>query len=81
MREFCVIKLHSLTPIHIGTGRDSYDTSSNTIHSDMLMGPWHLFGCNRTEQMVLKDFWNHSRSAHAFLFRRQILFTQAYGAD
>lgn len=38
MREFCVIKLHSLTPIHIGTGRDSYDTSSNTIHSDMLMG-------------------------------------------
>ena len=38
MKEFCGIKLHSLTPIHIGTGRDSYDTSSNIIHSDMLMG-------------------------------------------
>lgn len=36
MPRFKVIKLRNLSPIHIGTGRESYDISAGELHSDML---------------------------------------------
>jgi len=36
MARFRIIKLKSLTPLHIGTGRENYDSSSSVLHSDTL---------------------------------------------
>lgn len=36
MANFTLIKMYALSPLHIGTGREAYDTASTELHSDTL---------------------------------------------
>jgi hypothetical protein len=36
MAEYKIIKLKNMSPLHIGTGKESYDFSSDELQSDRI---------------------------------------------
>lgn len=75
MSTFNIIKLNFLSPIHLGIGRDYYDTSAVGLHSDTLSAA--LASMNvRTQQdgLDVEAFLNSFTLSSAFPFIGQTLF-------
>lgn len=74
MAHFSIIKLSHLTPLHIGTGRESYDFSSGSLHSDTLLSALAAMMALRGEASGIESFLKSTRLSSAFPFYGDHLF-------
>lgn len=73
MANFAIIKLCRISPIHVGTGRESYDTSSSWLHSDTIASALAALRaqCGATD---IGDFLDDLVISSAFPFYGDMLF-------
>ena len=74
MAHFSIIKLSHLTPLHIDTGRESYDFSSGSLHSDTLLSALASIMALRGEALGIESFLQSTRVSSAFPFYGEHLF-------
>lgn len=73
MARYATIKLCHLSPLHMGTGRESYDTSSAWLHSDTLASALASLKAQRGDGDV-GEFLSQFVVSSAFPFYKDILF-------
>lgn len=73
MARYAIIKLCHLSPLHIGTGRESYDTSSAWLHSDTLASALASLKAQRGDSDVA-EFMSQLVVSSAFPFYKDMLF-------
>jgi len=73
MANFAIIKLCRISPIHIGTGRESYDSSSSWLHSDTIASALAALRaqCGATD---IQNFLDDLVISSAFPFYGDMLF-------
>ena len=74
MRRYTIIKLKNLTPLHIGDGRENYDFSSTTLHSDTLSAAIASIRANEGYTDDVKAFLQSFVISSAFPFVGETLF-------
>ena len=74
MATFSVIKLSGLTPIHIGTGRESYDFSAADLCSDTLSAALAATMAMWGEATDIQSFLGAIRLSSAFPYYKNHLF-------
>ena len=74
MADYTIIKLSNLSPMHIGTGRESYDFSASTLHSDTLTSALAAIKAQKGESSDLKGFLNSFKLSSAYPFYEDTLF-------
>lgn len=73
MANFAIIKLCRISPIHIGTGRESYDSSSSWLHSDTIASAMAAMSAQRGATDIC-GFLDDLVISSAFPFFGDILF-------
>lgn len=73
MARYAIIKLCHLSPLHIGTGRESYDTSSAWLHSDTLASALASLKAQRGDSDVA-EFMSQLVVSSAFPFYKDLQF-------
>jgi CRISPR type III-A-associated RAMP protein Csm4 len=69
MAQYTVFKLHFRTPLHIGLGRSSYDSSATDLHSDTLSAALAAFKAQHgASSSEIRDFLNSFAMSSAFPF-------------
>lgn len=73
MARYAIIKLCHLSPLHMGTGRESYDISSAWLHSDTLASALASLKAQRGDDGV-DGFLSQLVVSSAFPFYKSMLF-------
>ena len=74
MLKYKVIKLKNLTPLHIGTGKENYDFSSGSLHSDTLSSALAAIRANNGKSEDVESFLNSFSISSAFPFYENRFF-------
>lgn len=74
MAVFSVIKLKNWSPVHFGTGRENYDTSSSILHADTITAALAAMKAQTGHPGDVKDFLNSVRLSSAFPYWNNRLF-------
>jgi len=74
MHRLKIIKMCNLSPIHIGTGREDYDTSAGELHSDTLSAALVAMGVQTGILDNVETFMSSFRISSAFPFWRDTYF-------
>ncbi|MCM1079533.1 MAG: type III-A CRISPR-associated RAMP protein Csm4 [Bacteroidales bacterium] len=69
-----IIKMYNLSPLHIGTGRDNYDSSSLELHSDTLSSALAAVGVATGMPLNVEEFLTSFSMSSAFPFYKDIYF-------
>lgn len=68
MTELTLIKLCRLSPLHIGTGRDNFDTAASELHSDTLTAALAALKATREGGREIEQFMQSFALSSAFPF-------------
>lgn len=68
MAEYHIIKLKHLTPLHVGTGNESYDFSASCLQSDTLSSALAALRCLQGKTKDVKEFLESFVVSSAFPF-------------
>lgn len=74
MATYHLVKLCHLTPLHMGTGRESYDTSSAMLQSDTLSSALAAIRCQQGQVDGVADFLDSFTISSAFPYLESSLF-------
>lgn len=74
MAAYHLVKLCHLSPLHIGTGRESYDTSSAMLQSDTLSSALAAIRCQQGHTDGVADFLDSFAISSAFPYYASSLF-------
>lgn len=74
MAKFKIIKLKNLTPIHIGTGKENYDFSSDELKSDTISATLAAMRAMQGKTENLEEFMKSFTISSAFPFWQDSLF-------
>lgn len=74
MATYKVVKLKSLTPLHIGTGRENYDFSSSELHSDVISSALAAMYAQQNKGEKVYDFLDSFALSSAFPFWKGFYF-------
>lgn len=74
MAKFKIIKLKNLTPIHIGTGKENYDFSSDELKSDTISATLAAMRVMHGGTEDLEEFMNSFTISSAFPFWKDSMF-------
>ena len=74
MATYTIIKLKNLTPLHIGTGKENYDTSSSVLQSDTLSSAITAIKSAECGSENLQSFINSFSISSAFPYEGDIYF-------
>jgi len=74
MSDYQIFKLKHLTPVHIGTGRENYDSSASELQSDTLSSALASIRAQRSSADGLFEFLNSFSISSAFPFWNDWLF-------
>lgn len=74
MPKFTRIKLCRLSPLHVGTGRDSYDSSASELHSDTLTAALASMLASEGRAGEVEGFMSSLRLSSAFPFYGDVFF-------
>lgn len=74
MPKYKVIKLKNLTPIHVGTGKENYDFSADTLKSDTISSALASIRALRGKVDDLGDFLNSFTLSTAFPYYKNTFF-------
>lgn len=74
MPRFPIIKMTHLSPLHIGAGREDYDSASAYLHSDTLSAALAAMKAQQGECDDLEDFLSSFSLSSAFPFWRDCYF-------
>lgn len=74
MATYTIIKLKNLSPLHIGTGKENYDSSSSNLHSDTLSAALAAMRVQKGKVDDIKDFLSSFVISSAFPFSRSLYF-------
>lgn len=66
--------MYNLSPLHIGTGRENYDSSASELHSDTLSSALAAVGVETGMSGNVEDFLTSFSMSSAFPFYRDIFF-------
>ncbi|MBP3419953.1 MAG: type III-A CRISPR-associated RAMP protein Csm4 [Marinifilaceae bacterium] len=66
MAEYIVVKMKEMTPLHIGTGRENYDFSSSTLHSDTISSALAAIRVKYGNGKNIEEFMNSFCISSAF---------------
>lgn len=67
--------MYNLSPLHIGTGRENYDSSASELHSDTLSSALAAVGVETGMSGNVEDFLTSFSMSSAFPFYRDIFFS------
>lgn len=70
MRQFNVIKMCDMSPLHIGDGRDCHDSSSLELHSDTLTAALAAMGIAAGAFSDAREFLSSFRMSSAFPYHK-----------
>ncbi|MBO7610440.1 MAG: type III-A CRISPR-associated RAMP protein Csm4 [Muribaculaceae bacterium] len=74
MPSFKIIKMTEMSPMHIGLGRDSYDVSAGTLHSDTLTSALAAMRAMKGNDGDLPQFLESFALSSAFPYYKDTLF-------
>ena len=74
MRTYSIIKMTNLSPVHIGSGHENYDSAASGLHSDTLTAALAAMRAQQGKTDDLKDFLSSFVLSSAFPFRGNRLF-------
>ncbi len=72
--EYTIIKLTEMTPLHVGTGRESLDFSSSELQSDTLTAALAAIRAQQGKTDDVKEFLSSFALSSAFPFWKDCLF-------
>lgn len=73
-KKFTAIKLIFRSPLHIGTGKETYDSASGYLHSDMLSSALCAVRCQLAGATGLDEFRSSYLLSSAFPFMGDLVF-------
>lgn len=73
MGKYAIIKFCHLSPLHIGTGRENYDTSSSWLHSDTITSALAALKALRGDSDI-EEFLSRLVVSSAFPFHNDMYF-------
>ncbi len=74
MPNYKIIKMTNMSPMHIGLGRDSYDVSAGTLHSDTITAALAAIRAVQGKTEDLKQFLESFALSSAFPYCGDMLF-------
>lgn len=66
MATYTIIKLKDMSPLHMGTGKENYDFSASTLHSDTLSSALAAIRANMGKSEDIYDFMDSFTISSAF---------------
>lgn len=79
MTQLSIIKMYNLSPLHIGTGRENYDSSASELHSDTLSSALAAVGVETGMSGNVEDFLTSFSMSSAFPFIETFFSSQTTG--
>ena len=73
-KKFYIVKLKGLRYIHIGTGREDYDVSTEMLSSDSISAALAAIRCQQGKSQKIKDFLESFAISSAFPYDGKKLF-------
>lgn len=73
MGKYAIIKFCHLSPLHIGTGRENYDSSSSWLHSDTITSALAALKAQRGDSDI-EEFLSRLIASSAFPFYKDMYF-------
>ncbi len=77
MAEYKIIKLTHLTPLHVGTGKEDYDSSAGMLQSDTLSAALAAVRAQMGKTDDLPEFMQSFSISSAFHYWKDLLFLPA----
>lgn len=74
MAEYHIIKLTSLSPLHLGTGKENYDFSASQLQSDTISAAIAAIRCQQGKADDIKNFIESFTVSSAFPFYKDKLY-------
>ena len=74
MPKYSIIKLKEMSPLHIGTGKENYDFSASTLHSDTLSAALASIRVKVGGKTDIEKFLNSFTISSAFPYSREHYF-------
>lgn len=74
MSKYRIIKMCNMSPIHIGTGKDNYDSSAGELHSDTLSAALAAIRAQQGKNSDVEEFLESFALSSAFPFWQDTCF-------